>query len=323
MAEFFTKAKYSSISQDTDQSPTPVPQEAPLPPPQHPGALSELVPRRDIPEGLWEKCKQCDETIFTREREQNWNICPKCGYHYPLPAPRRIQLLTDEGSFKEIDPDMTAIDTLKFEGVASYTEKLASNQKKTGMKDAVICGEATLNGIPYALGVMDFRFLGASMGAVVGEKITRLFEYATAKKLPLIIVTASGGARMYEGMISLMQMAKTSGAAERHKEAGLPYLVIMTHPTTAGVTASFASLGDLIIAEPEALIGFAGPRVIRDTTQAQLPEGFQTAEFLLKKGLIDRIVDRKKMREEVGLLLEYFVSRCKVIKNGKKAVKAE
>ena len=220
MAEFFTKAKYSTISQDTDQSPTPVPQEAPLPPPQHPGALSELVPRRDIPEGLWEKCKQCDETIFTREREQNWNICPKCGYHYPLPAPRRIQLLTDEGSFKEIDPDMTAIDTLKFEGVASYTEKLASNQKKTGMKDAVICGEATLNGIPYALGVMDFRFLGASMGAVVGEKITRLFEYATAKKLPLIIVTASGGARMYEGMISLMQMAKTSGAAERHKEAG-------------------------------------------------------------------------------------------------------
>ena len=323
MAEFFTKAKYSTISQDTDQSPTPVPQEAPLPPPQHPGALSELVPRRDIPEGLWEKCKQCDETIFTREREQNWNICPKCGYHYPLPAPRRIQLLTDEGSFKEIDPDMTAIDTLKFEGVASYTEKLASNQKKTGMKDAVTCGEATLNGIPYALGVMDFRFLGASMGAVVGEKITRLFEYATAKKLPLIIVTASGGARMYEGMISLMQMAKTSGAAERHKEAGLPYLVIMTHPTTAGVTASFASLGDLIIAEPEALIGFAGPRVIRDTTQAQLPEGFQTAEFLLKKGLIDRIVDRKKMREEVGLLLEYFVSRCKVIKNGKKAVKAE
>ncbi|MBR4885645.1 MAG: acetyl-CoA carboxylase carboxyltransferase subunit beta [Lentisphaeria bacterium] len=323
MAEFFTKAKYSTISQDTDQSPTPVPQEAPLPPPQHPGALSELVPRRDIPEGLWEKCKQCDETIFTREREQNWNICPKCGYHYPLPAPRRIQLLTDEGSFKEIDPDMTAIDTLKFEGVASYTEKLASNQKKTGMKDAVICGEATLNGIPYALGVMDFRFLGASMGAVVGEKITRLFEYATAKKLPLIIVTASGGARMYEGMISLMQMAKTSGAAERHKEAGLPYLVIMTHPTTAGVTASFASLGDLIIAEPEALIGFAGPRVIRDTTQAQLPEGLQTAEFLLKKGLIDRIVDRKKMREEVGLLLEYFVSRCKVIKNGKKAVKAE
>lgn len=323
MAEFFTKAKYSTISQNTDQSPTPVPQEAPLPPPQHPGALSELVPRRDIPEGLWEKCKQCDETIFTREREQNWNICPKCGYHYPLPAPRRIALLTDEGSFREIDPDMTSIDTLKFEGVASYTEKLASNQKKTGMKDAVICGEAALNGIPYALGVMDFRFLGASMGAVVGEKITRLFEYATAKKLPLIIVTASGGARMYEGMISLMQMAKTSGAAERHKEAGLPYLVIMTHPTTAGVTASFASLGDLIIAEPEALIGFAGPRVIRDTTQAQLPEGFQTAEFLLKKGLIDRIVDRKKMREEVGLLLEYFVSRCKVIKNGKKAAKAE
>ena len=189
------------------------------------------------------------------------------------------------------------------------------------MKDAVICGEATLDGIPFALGVMDFRFLGASMGAVVGEKITRVFEYATAGKLPLVIVTASGGARMYEGMISLMQMAKTSGAAERHKNAGLPYIVIMTHPTTAGVTASFASLGDVIIAEPEALIGFAGPRVIRDTTQAQLPEGFQTAEFLLKKGLIDRIVERKKMREELSMLLEYFVSRCKVINSGKRSGK--
>ena len=159
---------------------------------------------------------------------------------------------------------------------------------------------------------MDFRFLGASMGAVVGEKITRLIEHATANRLPLVIVTASGGARMYEGMISLMQMAKTSGALERHKEAGLLYIAILTHPTTAGVTASFASLGDIIMAEPEALIGFAGPRVIKDTTQAQLPEGFQTAEFLLKKGMIDRIVDRRKMREELALLLEYFVSGCKV-----------
>lgn len=309
---FFNKTKSPVIS----------PEESSALPRQHAG-IQDVQKRHDIPEGLWEKCKKCDEIIFTQQKEEEWNTCPKCGYHYPLSAPRRIELLTDAGSFREIDAGMESVDTLKFEGVTSYTEKLEQNQQKTGMKDAVICGEATLEGISYALGVMDFRFLGASMGAVVGEKITRLFEYATAHKLPLVIVTASGGARMYEGMISLMQMAKTSGAAERHKKAGLPYIVIMTHPTTAGVTASFASLGDLILAEPEALIGFAGPRVIRDTTQAQLPEGFQTAEFLLKKGLIDRIVERKKMREELALLLEYFVSRCKVIQSAKRTVQKD
>ena len=272
----------------------------------------ELPRKKEIPEGLWEKCKNCEETIFTKQKEDDWNICPKCGFHYPLPAHRHIELLTDEGSFREIDANLESVDTLKFEGVASYTEKLVSNKKKTGLVDAIVCGEATLEKIPYALGVMDFRFLGASMGAVVGEKVTRLIEYATAHKLPLVIVTASGGARMYEGMISLMQMAKTSGALDRHKEAGLPYIVIMTHPTTAGVTASFASLGDLTLAEPGALIGFAGPRVIKDTTQAQLPEGFQTAEFLLRKGMIDRIVERKKLREELTFCLEFFVSGCKV-----------
>ncbi len=287
---------------------------------EHPGISPELSKRRDIPEGLWDKCKKCDEIIFVQQREDDWNVCPKCGYHYPLPALRRITLLTDSDSFHELDPDMEALDTLHFEGVSSYLDKLSSNRQKTGMKDAVICGEATLNGIVYALGVMEFRFLGASMGAVVGEKITRLTEYATSHRLPLVIVTASGGARMYEGMISLMQMAKTSGALELHKEAGLPYIVIMTHPTTAGVTASFASLGDLILAEPEALIGFAGQRVIKDTTQSQLPEGFQTSEFLLKKGLIDRIVERKKMREELGILLEYFNSSGKLCKSGRNAV---
>ena len=240
------------------------------------------------------------------------NICPKCGFHYPMTAWKRIELLTDENGFKELFADITSVDTLKFKGIDSYPEKLAANQKKTGLKDAVVCGEATLNGVRYALGVMDFRFLGASMGAVVGEKITRIIEYGTANKLPVVIVTASGGARMYEGMISLMQMAKTSAAAERHAEAKLPYIVIMTHPTTAGVTASFASLGDLILAEPEALIGFAGPRVIKETTQAQLPEGFQTAEFLLKKGLIDRIIDRKNLREELIKVLDFFKSACKV-----------
>ncbi|MBO4492342.1 MAG: acetyl-CoA carboxylase carboxyltransferase subunit beta [Lentisphaeria bacterium] len=277
-----------------------------------PDTAPEIPKKKEIPEGLWEKCKKCDEIIFTKQKEEELCLCPKCGFHYQLSAERRIQLLTDEGSFRELDADLESVDTLKFTGVTSYVEKLEANKAKTGLKDAVICGDATLNGIPYALGVMDFRFLGASMGAVVGEKITRLIEHATANRLPLVIVTASGGARMYEGMISLMQMAKTSGALERHKEAGLLYIAILTHPTTAGVTASFASLGDIIMAEPEALIGFAGPRVIKDTTQAQLPEGFQTAEFLLKKGMIDRIVDRRKMREELALLLEYFVSGCKV-----------
>lgn len=318
MAAFFSKkTQYAADGSEERKEEPAISGSVPLPP-QHSGIAPELSKRRDIPEGLWEKCRKCDEIIFTQQREENWNICPKCGFHYPLTAPKRIELLTDEGSFKEIAENLESVDTLRFEGVASYVDKLEANRKKTGLRDAVVCGEAKLNGIRYALGVMDFRFLGASMGAVVGEKITRIIEYATAKKLPLVIVTASGGARMYEGMISLMQMAKTSGAVEKHKEAHLPYIVIMTHPTTAGVTASFASLGDLILAEPEALIGFAGPRVIRDTTQARLPDGFQTAEFLLKKGLIDKIVDRKKMREELALLLEYFVSGCKVKKTAKR-----
>ena len=299
MASFFKKSKYSTLGMSSPEV------EAPAVP-HHSGLASEPSKKKEIPAGLWEKCKKCEEMIFAKSRQENLNVCPRCGCHYPLTAQQRIELLTDEGSFQEIDADMEAVDTLKFTGVASYTEKLASSKAKTGLKDAVVCGQASLNGIAYALGVMDFRFLGASMGAVVGEKITRLTEYATAHKLPLVIVTASGGARMYEGMISLMQMAKTSGALELHKEAGLPYIVIMTHPTTAGVTASFASLGDLIFSEPEALIGFAGPRVIKDTTQAKLPEGFQTAEFLLQKGLIDRIIERKNLRAELGNVLDFF-----------------
>ena len=312
MTSLFRKSKYSTLGVIV-----PAPEPAAVSA-HHSNLAAEPLKKKEIPEGLWEKCKKCGEMNFTKTREDNLNVCPRCGCHYPLTAAQRIELLTDAGSFKEIDADMEAVDTLQFTGVASYSEKLAASKAKTGLKDAVICGEAALNGIPYALGVMDFRFLGASMGAVVGEKVTRLTEYATSRKLPLVIVTASGGARMYEGMISLMQMAKTSGALELHKEAKLPYIVILTHPTTAGVTASFASLGDLILSEPDALIGFAGPRVIKDTTQAKWPEGFQTAEFLLRKGLIDRIVDRKNLRYELGLLLEYFVS-CAISKgSGKK-----
>jgi acetyl-CoA carboxylase carboxyl transferase subunit beta len=259
-----------------------------------------------IPAGIFEKCKGCEESVHRDEWKKNLDVCPHCNYHRLISANKRLEILTDPGSFKETDKNIVSVDILKFEGVTSYTEKLAQNQQKTGMKDAVICGTASVNDNRVALAIMDFRFLGASMGSVVGEKITRITELATKEKLPLIIVTASGGARMYEGLFSLMQMAKTSGALERHKEAKLAYIVVMTHPTTAGVTASFASLGDIILSEPKALIGFAGPRVIKDTTQATLPKGFQTAEFLLDKGLIDRVVHRKYLKHELTMLLEYM-----------------
>lgn len=268
--------------------------------------LHSVKKKNDIPQGTWDKCKNCDEVVFRKQVKENLNVCPKCEFHNPMTAQDRINLLTDKNTFKSIDDAMESIDTLKFEGVASYTDKLESNKKKTGMNDAIVCGTGTLDGQEFALGVMDFRFLGASMGSVVGEKVTRITELATAKNIPLVIVTASGGARMYEGMLSLMQMAKTSGALRRHKDAGLPYIVIMTHPTTAGVTASYASLGDLTLAEPRALIGFAGPRVIKDTTQAELPEGFQSSEFLLKKGMVDKIIDRHDLRNELSLCLEYM-----------------
>ena len=284
----FGKPKYSTIKTTAKQA---VPQD---------------IKKAKIPAGTFEKCKGCGESVHKDEWKTNIDVCPHCDYHRLISSDKRLEILTDTDSFNEIDKNMVSIDILKFEGVASYTDKLIQNQLKTGMKDAIICGTATINSKNIAIAIMDFRFLGASMGSVVGEKITRITELATKKKLPLIIVTASGGARMYEGLFSLMQMAKTSGALERHREAKLPYIVVMTHPTTAGVTASFASLGDIIISEPKALIGFAGPRVIKDTTQATLPEGFQTAEFLLNKGLIDRVVHRKKLKIELTLLLDYM-----------------
>jgi acetyl-CoA carboxylase carboxyl transferase subunit beta len=268
--------------------------------------------KKEIPHGLWDKCPKCSDVVYKKEIADNLNVCPKCSHHYSITAQERIKLLTDENSFREIDASMQSVDPLGFEGVAPYKSKLEKSRAKTGMNEAVLCGMATLNTIPFALAVMDFRFLGASMGSVVGEKITRLIETATSQKIPLVIVTASGGARMYEGMLSLMQMAKTSGALSLFNKNGLPYIVIMTNPTTAGVSASFATLGDIIIAEPGALIGFAGPRVIKDTTQATLPEGFQTTEFLHKKGLIDKIVERKNLKKELALFLEYFTKNAKL-----------
>ena len=264
------------------------------------------VRKRDMPDGLWIKCPKCDEMLFKQELEAALNVCPKCGHHFQLPRLARIALLADENSFVEWDIGLTSVDTLGFTGVSSYVAKIKENQAKTGCDDAIACGRIHLNGRPAALGVMDFEFLGASMGAVVGEKVTRLIERGTAEKLPVIISCASGGARMYEGLFSLMQMAKTSAALARHAEAKLPYITVLTHPTTAGVMASFATLGDVIIAEPGALIGFAGPRVIKETTQQELPEGFQRAEFLLKHGLLDAIVARKDLKATLALVLDFL-----------------
>ena len=265
------------------------------------------VRKRDMPDGLWIKCPGCDEMLFKQELETALNVCTKCGHHFQLSRAARIVLLSDAGSFEEWDAGLFSVDALEFTGVSSYVAKIKENQAKTGCEEAITCGRIRLNGRPAALGVMDFEFLGASMGAVVGEKVTRLIERGTAEKLPVIISCASGGARMYEGLMSLMQMAKTSAALSRHAAARLPYINVLTHPTMAGVMASFATLGDVNIAEPGALIGFAGPRVIKETTQQELPEGFQRAEFLLKHGLLDMVIPRKDLKATLALLLDYFL----------------
>ena len=267
--------------------------------------------KRDIPEGLWTKCPKCSTMIFDKELDDNLKVCTKCGHHFRIGARERINGLVETCSFEEMDAQMTSVDALKFTGVAAYADKLQEYQKTTQLKDAVITGIGRIDGHRVALGVMDFDFLAGSMGSVVGEKLTRLIEAATEKGLPLIIISTSGGARMYEGMFSLMQMAKTCGALAYHAKARLPYISVLTDPTTAGVMASFASVGDLILAEPGAMIGFAGPRVIKDTTQAELPPGFQTGEFLMDRGLIDAIVPRKEMKDRFGYYLEFLAERMK------------
>ena len=273
---------------------------------QKPALKIRVRGKSNVPEGLWTKCPGCGEVVTKAEFEQNLQVCPKCDHHLTLGAAERIKSLVDEGSFKERDADLLSVDSLKFRGVATYQERLETYRKKTGLKDAVITGDAKIGGHSVGLAVMDFNFIAATMGSVVGEKITRTIERATKNKWPVIIISASGGARMYEGMLSLMQMAKTSGALARHAEAKLPYISILTNPTTAGVMASYASLGDLIIAEPKCMIGFAGPRVIRETTHQELPKGFQTAEFLQDHGLVDMIVPRLRMREVLAQLLDFL-----------------
>lgn len=271
-----------------------------------PALKAQSRKKRDIPHGLFQKCPGCDEVIHEIELVENLRVCPRCDYHLPFSAKDRIDNLLDPGSFVEMDADLKSIDTLRFQGMASYKDRLKKYQESTGLVDAVLSGHGIIDGYKVAIAVMDFSFLAATMGSVVGERITRVIEYGTAKKSAVIIISASGGARLYEGMLSLMQMAKTSGALARHAEERLPYLSILTNPTTAGVMASFASLGDVIMAEPKSMIGFAGPRVIKETTHQDLPERFQTAEFLEEHGLIDVIVHRKKMREQISQFLGYF-----------------
>lgn len=269
------------------------------------------VRKRDIPDGLWLKCPSCQEIIFKQELDANLGVCPKCEYHFQMPRTDRINMFLEPETFVEWDSDLFSVDTLGFTGTGSYANKLEENMRKTGYHDAISIGRGRMAHHDIGLGVMDFTFLGASMGSVVGEKVTRLIEKCTAEKLPVILSCASGGARMYEGMFSLMQMAKTSGALARHAEAGLPYIPVLTHPTTAGVMASFATLGDVIVAEPNALIGFAGPRVIKETTQQDLPEGFQRSEFLLKHGLLDIVVTRKELKKTLVQLLDFLGAQAK------------
>ena len=272
-----------------------------------PKLASAAARKRDIPEGLWTKCKKCGVMMYDKELDDNLKVCPKCQYHFPIAARERIHALVETCSFEESDASMESMDVLQFTGASSYASKLEQYKKTTHLKDAVCTGIGRMGNYRVALGVMDFGFLGGSMGSVVGERLTRLIEAATDKGLPAIIISASGGARMYEGMFSLMQLAKTCGALAYHAKAKLPYISVLTNPTMAGVMASFAAVGDLILAEPGAMIGFAGPRVIESTTQSELPPGFQTAEFLLDHGLIDAIVPRGEMKARLCSYLEYLM----------------
>lgn len=256
-----------------------------------------------IPEGLWVKCNNCKEIVYRKEVERNLQVCPKCNYHFRINARQRLNLLIDGGTFEEIGADILPADPLRFKDSKHYVDRIKENTTRTGLTEAAIAGEGKVRGIDVVIAVMDFHFMGGSMGSVVGERITEATERAIEKKLPLIICSSSGGARMQEGMFSLMQMAKVSGIIGRYRRIGRPYISVLTDPTFGGVSASFAMLGDIIIAEPKSLIGFAGPRVIEQTIKQQLPEDFQRAEFLLKHGLIDMVVDRKNLKETIYRIL--------------------
>jgi acetyl-CoA carboxylase carboxyl transferase subunit beta len=263
--------------------------------------------KKEIPDGLWTKCEECSQVLYNKTLEENLRVCPKCNYHFTLGAYERINTLLDKDSFEEFDKDMLPADPLDFKGPKTYKEKLAADQAATGLKEAIVTGEGELDNKKVIIAVTDSRFIMGSMGSVVGEKITRAAETATKGKLPIIIVSGSGGgARMYEGMLSLMQMSKTCAALAYHHQQKLPFFSVLTNPTMAGVMASFAGIGDVIIAEPKALIGFTGPRVIEQTIRQKLPPGFQRSEFLLEHGLIDMIAHRKNMKSTLSQLLNYL-----------------
>ncbi len=263
-----------------------------------------------MPEGLWTKCKNCEEIIYSKEIERNLNVCPKCDYHFRISARERIDLVIDEGTFNETDPDMASVDFLKFKDSKKYVDRIKAAVAKNGRGDAVVTGSGLMNGQEVVVAVFDFAFLGGSMGSVVGEKITRAIELGLEKKAPVMIFSSSGGARMQESILSLMQMAKTSAALAKLKKAGIPFISVLTDPTTGGVTASFAMLGDLNVAEPKALIGFAGPRVIEQTIRQQLPEGFQRSEYLLDHGMVDMIVSRQEMKARLSQALRIFTQQA-------------
>jgi acetyl-CoA carboxylase carboxyl transferase subunit beta len=260
-----------------------------------------------IPEGLWVKCDGCKEIVYKKEIEKNLKICPKCNYHFRISARERLKLLADDGVFVEMDDNLVSIDPLHFKDSVSYKERLKEGQKKSGLREAVISVDTAINGHPVSLVVMDFSFMGGSMGSVVGEKVSRAAERAIEKKQPFVAVSSSGGARMQEGIFSLMQMAKVSAAIGRLKENGILYVSVMCDPTFGGVTASFATLGDIIIAEPKSLIGFAGPRVVEQTIKQPLPDDFQRSDFLLEHGMIDMVVDRKNLKETLARIFELLL----------------
>ena len=263
-------------------------------------------PQAKIVEGMWLKCNLCRAIIYRKEVDRNDKICPKCNYHFPLTVDERVELLVDPESFQEWDAELVPEDPLQFVDTHSYSQRLHTAQEKTGRNEAIVCGGGRVKGMPIALGIFNFRFMGGSMGSVVGEKICRAIDRALPERLPFLLITTSGGARMQEGTLSLMQMAKTASALARFHEAHLPFIVLLTDPTFGGVTASVAMLGDVILAEPKALIGFAGPRVIEQTIKQRLPEGFQRAEFLLEHGMIDQIVERKQLKDTLAMLLTHL-----------------
>lgn len=273
-----------------------------------PKQVPEDRPRSPVPEGLWVKCEGCRETVYSKEVDRNLKVCPKCGYHFRLGARERIRLLLDEEEPREHFAAVSPTDPLDFQDSKRYRDRLATYQKAIGIRDAVVVVDGHLDGLEVVLAAMEYRFMGGSMGSVVGEKITRAAELALEMEVPLLVVSASGGARMQEGVLSLMQMAKISAALARLEDAGLPYLSILTDPTTGGVTASFAMLGELNIAEPGALIGFAGPRVIEQTIRESLPEGFQRSEFLLEHGFLDLVVARHEMKATLARCLRHFLA---------------